>query len=57
MFIKLSYYPFETNMNKRVQQDYYAYHGQCRSLKVLLINGDAYNASKNKHVHYDKIRP
>ena len=51
MFIKLPYHPFETNVNKWVQQDYHTYGDQCRSLKVLLINGDADNASKNKHVH------
>ncbi|CAF3513046.1 unnamed protein product [Rotaria sp. Silwood1] len=51
MFIKLPYHPFETKLNKWVQQDYHTYGGQCRSLKVLLINEDADNASKNKHVH------
>jgi hypothetical protein len=45
------YRPFETEADKWIEQKYSTYNGQSRLLNVLLLNNDAWDASKKKIVH------
>ncbi|CAF1438311.1 unnamed protein product, partial [Rotaria sordida] len=51
MFVTFSYHPFETKKDEWIQQNYPTYGGQFRLLKILLLNKDPTEASKNKHLH------